>query len=372
MFIRNTCKQTTNITTTRLIKQHRHQLRCNRVRMEYFILNFTWYILTIFKYCGIYPCQRVENAIIKPNSTYQYLIVYLVSHTLVITFAFLCFFNISLHESTVESVIYVASNIIMPKAVDKIAVASNLTITTVLNLITTIELMPMVNQLSKVQEYVNSNAIIDVKQLKRPMMEMYIRIGPFFTIVFTAAMSMYVGLLSQLKAALCLSFCGTIFTIIAFSILQFYLFLPILYFVFVFAEVTVLFKNWSDCLMNQEPHGHIIEDVKSFYDGLKMISGLYSPFLYWITSCLFLSEIIFAYVSIIHIKELFYNMDSTLFWEKFFHELGYFCTVLYISYLLFVLKIVLIDRHPIFIPVPRADNSRRGFKSYIIPNMIEV
>ena len=126
--------------------------------MEYFILNYTWCILTFFKYCGIYPCRRVENAIIKPNSTYQYLIVYLSSHTLVITFALLSFFNIALQESTAESVIFVASNIIMPKAVDKIAVACNLTIITVLHLITTIKLMPMVNQLAKVQEYVNLNA----------------------------------------------------------------------------------------------------------------------------------------------------------------------------------------------------------------------
>ena len=305
--------------------------------MEYFILHYTWCILTFIKYCGIYPCRRVENAIIKPNPAYQYWIVYLSSHTLVITFACLSFFNISLQESKVESVIYVASNIVMPKAIDKIAVACNLTIITVLHLITTIRLMPMVNHLAKVQEYVNSNAIIDLKQLKRPMIEMYIRIVPFFIIVFTAAISIFFGLLSQLKAALCLSFCGTVFAIIAFSILQFYLFLPILYFVFVFAEVTVLFKNWSDCLVNQQPHGHIIEDVKSFYDGLKMISGVYSPFLFWIISCLFLSEIIFAYVSIIHIQELFYNIYSTLFWEKFIHELGYFCTVLYISYLLFVM-----------------------------------
>ena len=308
--------------------------------MEYFILSYTWCVLnTLFQVFGFQPCQKVEKAVLKPTSackfwTKYFLVLFLMSlmQTCVTTY-FLMF------ESEFHYLLEYLTKVAFPKATDKFAFACNMIVISILHVVCIKNGRKFAQQLSNVQDYVNKSAILFLGDIKKSMFQCYLRVAPLFLVMVASVLAMECGFFLQLKASPELSI-STEFTVSAMILSSFpflFYYFPMMYIMLIYVEVTVVMRNWSRQLTKQKFSLAIIEEAKTFIDGLNLVSAMFSSFLFWITSLLFLNVIAYAYIVFTRIRLLFGSKDDLFGWSKFLQGLGFLLLVLFILHLLFTL-----------------------------------
>ena len=226
-----------------------------------------------------------------------------------------------------------------PKTTDKSAFACNLIVISILHFVCIKNGRKFAKQLSITQDFVNKSAILFFGDIKKSMFHFHLRVAPLFLVMVASVLSMQSGFYLQLKASPKLSI-STEFTVSAIILTSFpflFYYFPMMYIMLVYGEVTVVMKNWSHQLTKQKFSLAIIEEAKSFIDGLNLVSEMFSSFLFWITSLLFLNVIAYAYIVSTRIQLLFGTKDDLFGWSKFLQGLGFILLVLFILYLLYTL-----------------------------------
>ena len=308
--------------------------------MEYFILSYTWFILnTLFHVFGFQPCQKVEKAGLEVTSacrfwTKYFLVLFLMSliQTCVTTYFLMV-------ESELQYLLEYFAKVAFPKATVKFAFACNMIVVSILHFVCVKDGRKFAQQLSNVQDYVNKSAILFLADVKKSMFQCHLRVAPLFLVMVASVLAMESGFFLQLKTSPELSI-STEFTVSAIILTSFpilFYYFPMMYIMLIYVEVTVVMKNWSHQLTKQKFSLAIIEEAKTFIDGLNLVSEMFSSFLFWITSLLFLNVIAYAYIVFTRIRLLFGSKDDLFGWSKFLQGLGFLLLVLFILHLLFTL-----------------------------------
>ena len=183
-----------------------------------------------------------------------------------------------------------------PKATDKVAFACNMIVISILHVVCIKNGRKFAKQLSTIQDYVNKYAILFLEDIKKSMFQCYLRVAPLFLVMVASVLAMECGFFLQLKASPELSI-STEFTVSAMILSSFpflFYYFPMMYIMLTYVEVTVVMRNWSRQLTKQKFSLAIIEEAKTFIDGLNLVSEMFSSFLFWITSLLFLNVIAYA------------------------------------------------------------------------------
>ena len=308
--------------------------------MEYFILSYTWCVLnTIFKIFGFQPCQKVEKAGLKPTPACKFWAKYVTVLGLMILIQSCVTIYFVVVESDLRFLLEYGNEVIFPKSTDKFAFACNMIVVSILHYICIKNARQFAKKLSEVQNYVNSNAILYLMDIKKSMFQCNLRVAPLFLVMVASVLLMESGFFLQLKVSpeLSVSTEYAISAIFLATLPTLFYYLPMMYIMLIYVEVIVVMKNWSHQLKKQKFSQGIIEEAKTFMDGLNLVCDTFSSFLFWITSLLFLNAIAYAYITFTRIGLLFSPKINLIGWSKFLQMLGFILLVLFILYLLFTL-----------------------------------
>ena len=281
----------------------------------------------------------MEKAVLKPISacrfwTKYFLILFLMS--LIQTFVTIYFLMV---ESELQTLLEFFTKVAFPKATDKFAFTCNMIVISILHVVCIKNGRQFAQQLSFIQDHVNKSAILFLEDIKMSMFKCYLRVAPLFLVMVASVLAMECGFFLQLKASPKLSI-STEYTVTAIIVTIFpflFYYFPMMYIMLIYVEVTVVMRNWSHQLINRKFTQGIIEEAKTFIDGLNLVSDMFSSFLFWITSLLFLNVIAYAYIVFTRIQLLFGSKDDLLGWSKRLQVSGFILLVLFILYLLFTL-----------------------------------
>ena len=303
--------------------------------MEYFILSYIWCLLnTIFKWLGIYPCQKRGQVSLKVTSAFAFWLRFIVMFLLIMGTLWMGYGYLLLVETSLTEMLNQVDIIILPKVIDKIAIGGNILILSTMSLITVSKLRSMAAELVDIQDFVNQNAKLTINEIRALMIKCYIRLVPLVIIIIGTYISIFYGMFYDLQPLLGLSTIGTTANICCMSFGTIFQILPLFYFILVYVEVCVVMQNWCNTLTNQEDTLKIIEESKIFLKGLKMASKMFSPYLFWITSLLFLASIINAYMAL---AQVFRLSNEELELGRMILLMGqYFCCS-FNTYLIFIL-----------------------------------
>ena len=267
--------------------------------MEYFVLSYIWCLLnTIFKWLGIYPCQRRGHAFLKLTSACAFWVRFIVMSFLINGIAWMAYGYFLLGETSFAELMYQVDIIILPKVIDKIAIGGNIGILSTLFMITVAKLRSMAAKLVDFQDFSNKNARLTVNEIRASMIKCYLRLVPLVIIIIGTYISMFYGIFHDLQPLLGLSSIGTTINIFCLTFSTIFQILPSFYFILVYVEVCVVLQNWCNTLSNERNSLNLIEESKTFLRGLKIASNMFSSFLFWTTSLLFLASIINAYMAL--------------------------------------------------------------------------
>ena len=266
--------------------------------MDYFILTHVWCLLnSIFKWLGIYPCQRVGNSL-KNTSACSFWLRYFVMLTIIYVPILLSILYINANGISLGQILEQINDIILPKVTDKFAIMGNSLIFMVLGVVTLIKLKCMSLQMIELQEYLSRYAMLTTDGIRRLMIKCYFGLVPLILIMIASFTLTFLGIFYDLMSLLELSSFGTALIVTSSTTLSLFMMMPVIYFLLVYVEVCIVHKNWCDTLLNGKADLHLIEESRNFINGLKMISKMFSSFLFWTTSMLFFSIIVNAYVAI--------------------------------------------------------------------------
>ena len=303
--------------------------------MEYFILSYIWCLLnTIFKWLGIYPCQRRGQSSLNVTSACAFWVRFIVMFFLVMGTLWMAYVYLIFEETSPTEMMNQVDIIILPKVIDKIAIGGNIVLLSTMFLITVVKLRSMAADLVEIQDFVNQNARLTLDEIRASMIKCYVRLVPLVIIIIGTYTSIFYGMFYDLQPLLGLSTIGTTINICCMSFGTIFQVLPLFYFILVYVEVCVVMQNWCNTLTNQGDVLKIIEESKIFLKGLKMASKMFSPYLFWITSLLFLSSIINAYMALAQAFKL--SNDELKLGSMILLMGQYFCC-LFNTYLIFIL-----------------------------------
>ena len=223
---------------------------------------------------------------------------------------------------------------ILPKVTDKFAFMGNSLIFMVLGVVTLIRLKCMSSQMIEVQEYFSRYATLTTDGIRRLMIKCYFRLIPLILIMVGSYAFAYLGIFYDLMALLGLSSIETAMIVTSGTILTLFFIMPVIYFQLVYVEVCFVHKNWCDTLLNMKAEYHLIEESRNFINGIKMVSKMFSSFLFWTTSMLFFSIIVNAYVAISQFFKLSFD-DMEL--GGIMLVTGQFLSCFFVGYFLFIL-----------------------------------
>ena len=162
------------------------------------------------------------------------------------------------------------------------------------------------------------------------MITCYFRLIPLILIVLGAYIFSFLGIFYDLALP---SF-GTAMIITSCTIGTVFYLMPVFYYQLIYLEVCIVQKNWCDTLLNTKADSHLVEESIFFLNGMKMVSKMFSSFLFWTVSMLFLSLIINAYVAISQSLRISYD---DMEWGGMMLVTGQFLNCLFVGYLLFIL-----------------------------------
>ena len=299
--------------------------------MEHFILKYTWFILYyIFGFCGIFPCQRTEEGSrLKLTSTSRFWWKFFSTYFVIKLSFVLENLYVFWFEKSFEDINNLLMNEIAPKKTDKFAMTITFFTEIIIQIVGITNIRGFAKKLVQVQNHVNDHAKLNIGKIRQNVWKSYLQITITLSLFITAMCVTFVGITYQLK----LSQMGTILHIVFTLIPILSMYLPMFYMYITYLEVTLVFENW--CLTLSKIDTLIIEDVKHFLDGLRKVSKMYSPMLFWLISLLFFDLVVISYACYAYCSDIYYK--SPLDWLKICLALGEILIVVYLVCMLYIL-----------------------------------
>ena len=286
------------------MKLHDHMKRkpnmYNSSQKTYFILNNTWNIFYyFFRIFGVYPCVRdKENNELKPRSTFCIWIHFISTYLIMnIIFNWIPASYIAFLETTPNQFQENLNDIVFQSNITAMATICNFTNYSFLCLFCLHNLRNLSIGLSEFQNYYNNHAQV---RLNEDKITAHVKTQHSYTllnilVVYCGLILLYTFVSFELKLNLNLSLVSTILYIIGPLISTLPSFMPMLYFILIYFEITIFLSIWCDSIENGQYDKFLIKEVKIFIDGVDLISKIFSRFLFWFTSALLFQLVMHAY-----------------------------------------------------------------------------
>ena len=295
----------------------------------YFVLHNFWLLFDhLFKYFGIYPCQKVGEDKLRQISACHFwglfigftLLYQTIFSGLLVGIIFVWTSPKDLLDNFIKKAV--------PSLMDKMVLALTVGNLHQIYFACLGHLHSFGNGLSMFQEFINNKAIMDKSMINQRIITYAKCLISVLLLVLSGFMN-HVGVTYTFNKEINLSTMWMIVVIFCFTLMSIPSFIPIFYFTFSYMEIVNALSIWSKTIIQSEMTYDFLVKVRDFMDALKLARKIISPFLFWIIWGYFLQAIIMSYFTIATIM----NENTTLGWEKICSIISCFVFDVWIIYL---------------------------------------
>ena len=263
--------------------------------MELFLFEKSWFFMdTLFRLFGIYPCQRIGESGLKPTSTCRFWTRYVFTATINILIVGTPIAYASWQETNFDIFIQAFLEEFAVTLYDKIAMIAVSVVPLILHTVCIMNIGTYKERMCRLQQYVNENAnktgyICNVSTWK-----FLKHVATYSSLMISAGLFTYIGWFYSIKGKINLSWIITHVMIFSHLVHSFFAFMPLFYFTMVYFEVTINLVDYCDTI-TRKSSSLLVEETKVFSFILKEFSSMVSPFIFNIFSTNFVFLLVISF-----------------------------------------------------------------------------
>ena len=269
-----------------------------------FLLQQSWFFMSfIYRLFGIYPCQRIGEADLKPTSACRFWFRYIITSM----FVTLIYVGSIAYATNLEEYILALATEFGVTVYDMTSLAATFVVLFGLHVKCLLIMRRFVKRFCDLQHLVKNLTNVRQKNISdNSKFYAYALPNIFFSTIFTILNA--TGWNYSMKSKLNLSNLETILIIIAFIIFNFFTFNPLYYFLTLYIEVTIKLTLYCKFIIKRSSP-MILEDAKTFITILKEFASMFSSLLLWIISLNFICAIIIGFLLYVKGTMTFSSVD---------------------------------------------------------------
>ena len=295
--------------------------------MELFLFEKSWFFMdTLFRLFGIYPCQRIGESGLKPTSTCRFWTRYVFTATINVLIVGTPIAYASWKETNFDIFIQAFLEEFVVTLYDKIAMLAMSVAPLIVHTVCIMKIGIFKERICRLQQYVNENVNNSGSICNVSTWKFLKHVAIYSSLMIGAGLFTFIGWFYSIKVKINLSWIVTHVMILSNLIHSFFTFMPLFYFTMVYFEVTMKLVDYCDTITKKS--SLLIEESKVFIFILKEFSSMVSPFIFNIFSTNFVFLLVISFF--VYTESLSLTGIEKMVWYAYFPLIGMVLNVGYV------------------------------------------